>query len=601
MSKKEKKPLIKYTSRDFSSIKSDLIQFAKRYYPDSYKDFNEASFGSFMLDSVAYFGDILSFYVDYQANESFIQTAVEYKNVRKLAEQMGFKFQGSASSVGISAFFVLVPSSAAASFGPDKSYIPVLKAGSTFVSTSGASFTLIDDVRFDTADTEQVAAKFNDTTGQPTFYALKNYGKVISGKFNTEFIPAGPFEKFKKLKLRGKNIVEILEVLDSEGKEYFEVEYLSHNVVYKEIENRSSDKAQVPSILRPYVVPRRFVTTSEKGSTHLQFGFGGETELITAGFAQPDSLFIQRYGKTYETEQNFDPSKLLNSDKLGISPADTVLTIKYRYNDSNSVNIAVGALTGVTTAKFSYEGESLLDSSKVREVNNSLEIYNEDSIVGQITLPSTDEIRNRAYNHFATQNRAVTQNDLQSISYGMPTKFGAIKRAAAYKDTNSFKRNINLYVLSEDRSRKLVVGTDTLKDNLKNWLNRYKMMHDTIDILDGKIVNFGIEFTCVYDKRYDPQLVLAEAKSKLAEHFQNPGDFGQSVSLSEIYSVLNKMVKGIIDTKKVKIIPKNGTNYSSSSYDFDAALSADGTMVVVPRNVCMEVKYKDLDIKGVIE
>ena len=455
MSKKERKPLIKYTSRDFNSIRRDLIQFAKRYYPDSYKDFNEASFGSFMVDSVSYFGDILSFYLDYQANESLIQTAVEYKNVRKLAEQMGFKFQGPSSSVGMAAFFIIVPASTAASFGPDKNYIPVLKANSTFSSTAGASFILIDDVRFDTADTEQVAAKFDDTTGQPTFYALRNYGKVISGKFNTEFVTSGAFEKFKKLRLKGRNIVEILNVLDSEGKEYFEVDYLSHNVVYREIENQSSDKVLVPSILRPYVVPRRFIVTNEKGSTHLQFGFGGESELITAGFAQPNSLFIQRYGKTYETEQDFDPSKLLNSDKLGISPADTTLTVGYRFLDSNSVNVAVGGLKGVRSAKFSYESENTLNANTVRAVNSSLEVYNEEAIVGQITLPSTDEIRNRSYNHFATQNRAVTQNDLQSISYGMPTKFGAIKRVAAYKDTNSFKRNINMYILSEDKNKKV--------------------------------------------------------------------------------------------------------------------------------------------------
>ena len=221
--------------------------------------------------------------------------------------------------------------------------------------------------------------------------------------------------------------------------------------------------------------------------------------------------------------------------------------------------------------------------------------------MGQITLPSTDEIRNRAYNHFATQNRAVTQNDLQSIAYGMPIKFGAIKRAAAYKDTNSFKRNVNMYILSEDKQGKLTTGSNTLKDNLKNWLNRYKMIHDTIDILDGKIVNFGIEFTVLRDKRYDPQIILAEAKTKLIEHFRNPGTFGQPISISEIYSALNKKVRGIVDTKRIKITTKTGTSYSSSAFDFDAALSADGTMLLVPRNVCMEVKFGDIDIRGVVE
>ena len=76
---------IKYTSREFNSIKRDLTEYAKRYYPDSFQDFNEASFGALMLDTVAYVGDVLSFYLDYQANESFLDTAVEYNNIIRLS------------------------------------------------------------------------------------------------------------------------------------------------------------------------------------------------------------------------------------------------------------------------------------------------------------------------------------------------------------------------------------------------------------------------------------------------------------------------------------------------------------------------------------
>jgi len=99
---------IKYTSRDFTSIKNDLTEYAKRYYPDSFKDFNEASFGALMLDTVAYVGDILSFYLDYQINESFIDTAVEYNNIIRLARQQGYKIPGDPSSFGEVSLFVIV-------------------------------------------------------------------------------------------------------------------------------------------------------------------------------------------------------------------------------------------------------------------------------------------------------------------------------------------------------------------------------------------------------------------------------------------------------------------------------------------------------------
>jgi hypothetical protein len=96
----KRRPTINYTSRDYTSIRRDLLAYAKRYYPDTFRDFNEASFGSLMIDSVSYIGDILSFYLDYQVNESFLDTAVEYNNVIRLGRQLGYKFTRAHASSG---------------------------------------------------------------------------------------------------------------------------------------------------------------------------------------------------------------------------------------------------------------------------------------------------------------------------------------------------------------------------------------------------------------------------------------------------------------------------------------------------------------------
>lgn len=597
------KPLIKYTSRDFDSIKSDLIEFARRYYPDSYKDFNEASFGSLMIDSVSYIGDILSFYLDYQANESFLPTAVEYANVRKLAEQNGYKFKGPSTSSGIAQFFVIVPALASSpTAGPDPALIPVLKKNSVFGGLNNSVFTLLDDVRFDTANTDIVPARVNTTTGQPTFYALRSSGVVISGRFRIENIKVDEFEKFKKVQLLGANINEIMKVTDLEGHEYYEVEYLTQNVIYKEIENKGANKEIVPSILRPFSVSRRFTHEVDKlGNTYLQFGFGGESELNTGAFAEPNTVLLNRYGRSYETEQGFDPSKLMSSDKLGVSPSNTTLSVRYRYNDSTTVNAPVGTLTRVLEPIVEFMDEYSLNADTVRAVRTSVEVNNEEPIVGQSLLPTAEEIKVRSSSYFATQHRAVTQQDLEAVSYAMPSKFGSVVRAAAYKDSNSFKRNINLYVLTQDAQGKLARPTGLLKENLKTWISRYKMIHDTVDILDGIVVNFGVDFTILVDRSYEKEIVLSEARQKLAIHFQNAGYFGQMVSISEIYSVLNKQVRGVIDAKKVRIIPKIDNIYSSNTFDFNAALSVDGTYLIVPKNVCMEMKYTDIDIAGVAE
>ena len=190
---------IKYTSREFDSIKSDLLDYARRYYPDTIKDFSEASFGSLMLDSVAYIGDVLSFYLDYQVNESFLDSAIEYDNVIRLARQMGYKFKGAASTSGIATFYAVVPANAAG-LGPNSDYLPILKRGST-VGSGRAGFILTEDVRFDHAANQQVAARFNSATGVPTHYAIRATGQIISGEFNTETISVGDYERFKRIRL----------------------------------------------------------------------------------------------------------------------------------------------------------------------------------------------------------------------------------------------------------------------------------------------------------------------------------------------------------------------------------------------------------------
>jgi len=169
-----KKP-ISYTSRDFESIKSSLVNYTKRYYSSTFQDFNDASFGALMLDLVSYVGDQLSFYVDYQANESFLDTALEYKNVVSLAKQLGYKPTGAATSTGQCAFYVLVPASTTTS-GPDTDYFPMLSSGAMLSAEGGAVFTLTENVDFTNQNNEITVARVDPDTGVPTWFAIKAKG-----------------------------------------------------------------------------------------------------------------------------------------------------------------------------------------------------------------------------------------------------------------------------------------------------------------------------------------------------------------------------------------------------------------------------------------
>jgi len=556
---------IKYTSRDFNSIKSDLIEHARRYYENVYKDFNESSFGSLMLDTTAYVGDILSFYLDYQANESFLETASEFDNIIKHGKQVGYKFANSISSTGIATFYLSIPADTAV-LGPNRSYLPVLKKGSTFTTTSGTKFILNEDVRFDNPNNEVRVLNVSEN-GTPLTYAIKAKGLVVSGIISSERIAVGKYEKFKKIQLQQENIVEIISVFDEEGNQYYEVDYLSQNIIYKSVTNRyTSDASLAKEILKPLAVPRRFVVDRQFSTTFLQFGASSDivVEDNMSFLTEPGRSVLDIYGKDYISSDSFDPTKILNSDKLGVAPSNTTLLVTYRYNNNtNNINVATNGLNRVNSAIFEFVDENQLSTAIMSNIRNSLEVINEAPLIGDVTVINGDELKRRIENSFASQNRAVTEKDYVALAYAMPAKFGSIKRISAVKDSNSLKRNLNLYVLCEDNNSKLIQPNQTVKNNLKTWLNQHRMINDSIDILDGKIVNYSITFTAIGSSDMPKYDILTNAITQLKQDFRMLPNFGETFYITDIFTSLKK-VDGIIDVTSVIIENKTGGNYSST-------------------------------------
>ena len=591
---------IKYVNRDFESIKQDLVEQAKVYYPDTYRDFNDASFGSMLLDAVSYIGDQLSFYLDYQANESFIDTAIEYENVVRHAKALGYKWKGAPSSSGAIAVYIVVPASRLG-MGVDTDYLPVLKAGAQFSSsTGGSSFILTQDVDFSDNANEVVVAKRNATTGAPSHYAIKSYGKVISGEMLRRTEVLGSFEKFRRVEVGPlATVSEIVNVRDENGHEYYQVDYLSQDVIYKNVVNKDATAEGVPSVMRPFSVARRFVIESENGILYLQFGHGSDSEAANPSVIEPANTTLQRFGKTYNSDTAFDPNNLISTDKLGISPANTTLYITYRANTANTANAAVGTVDTVDRANLVYRDETILTGEKRREIRLSIECYNEEAIIGDITLPSSQDIKMHVYDNFATQNRAVTKNDYMALVYSMDPKFGKIKRCNIMRDPDSLKRNLNLYVLAEDESGKLAYCNDSLKRNLKTWINQYRMINDTIDILAGKILNFKVNFEVVAHRDFDKHAVLNSCIAAVRSMYDQPLAMGQPIYISEIQSKLNAL-PGVIDVKKVRVTFARGGVYSTHFMDIKEAMSPDGRYIKIPQNCAAELKYPRNDVKGTV-
>ena len=592
----DKKVLVNYTNRDFNSIKRDLEEHAKRYYPESYKDFSENSFGSYILDTVSYVGDMLSFYLDYQVNESFLETAVEYENVRRHVQNSGYKHTARPAIFGMATFYVIVPASISG-IGPNVELIPILKAGTELSSEAGTTFVLIEDVDFANPKNEVVSARFSNETGKPTDYAIRAHGQVKSTVLYRNTIDIGPFTRFKKIRVGPPGIAEITSVRDSNGHEYHEVEHLAQDVVYINTTNPNAASDGVPQIIKPKIIPRRYVVVQDDTGTYIQFGYGSDDNITTTDIAEPSQVSIKMTGKPFITDYAFDPTQLLDTNTLGVAPSNTTLTVIFSQNESDEVSVAAGALNSVSVSSMVFPNDVGSASNLQSSVRSSLEVSNEETIVGNTSLPTSEELRYRTYAAKAAQMRSVTRNDYEAYIYMMPANFGSVKRASVINDPSSTNRRLSIYVISEDSSFNLVGSNSTLKENIKQWLNKNKMLNDNIDIYDAKILNIGFDYEIIVDPTRDKVEVLNSVQRKLLRELSGKMYIGEPFYLTNIYNIINK-VDGVVDTTSVKPTIQSGTDYASAPIGIDDMKSLDGTYLKAPKNVIFEIKFFNSDIRG---
>ena len=589
------KKIINYTSRDFDSIKKDLLEHAQRFYPDNFKDFSENSFGSYILDTVAYVGDMLSFYVDYQVNESFLETALEYENVRKLVKNQGYNYTGRPAAYGLATFYIIVPGRTTG-LGPEATVIPVLSKGSEFKSNSGQSFVLTEDVDFSDPKNEIVAARFSQVTGKATSWASRAHGMGKSTVLFQTQVEIGNMEKFLTVRVGPASIAEIKSVIDSDGHEYFEVDNLSQDTIYINSTNPNASIDGVPDIIKPKIVPRRFCMKQDDTGTYLQFGHGSDKKEALINVLDPSQATLKMSGKHYITDNAFDPNELLSNSSLGIAPSNTTLTIRYYDNEQNSVNVSAGDLNSVSVVGMRFP-KSIGNTLSEEGVKQSLEVSNDQAIVENTERPSTDHLRQVTYAAKAAQKRVVTRNDYEAYIYMMPSNFGKIKRAVVYNDPSGTNRRLSVYVVSQDGDANLIETNSTIKENLKTWLNKNKMLNDNIDIYGAKIVNIGFTYEIIVDPTSDKVQVLNSVNRKLLDYFSDKMYIGEPFYISRIFNIINK-VEGVLDTVRVTPEIKVGTGYSGDAISIQEMKSNDGTYIKAPINSIFEIKYPGTDIRG---
>jgi hypothetical protein len=594
---------IKYTDKDFSSMKGQLVELAKNYFPDSYNDFSPTSPGMMFIEMAAYVGDILSFYQDSQIQETFLQYAQDPGNLHSMAYMMGYKPRVSTSStVDIDVTQIIAASGS--TYEPDFKQAFSFEAdpskGAVIVVSAGEEDFFIDtpiDFSFSSSyDPTEVSIYSVDSNAEPAEFQLSKTVKAKSGKLITRIETVGTAQKFLTVEINDTDIIGIYDIVDSQGVRWTEVPYLGQDLILSEAANTGNNKQDVPYMLASESAKNRFVTRfTSTGQLNIQFGAGTSSAPSKSFLPDPTRVGSGTNQGVSRTDYAFDPSNFLFSDSYGNAPSNTTLTIRYITGGGIASNIEANTITGAT-----YTANATDDTYRT-----SIEFTNQAPATGGKDRDTVEEIRQNSLRSFQEQGRIVTREDYAFRALTLPVRFGSIAKAFVTTDAEVPSATSNLYnplgvciyVLAYNNDRKLVKATSELKQNIKTYISQFKPLTDGCTIKDGYVVNVGIKYDIITLPSYNSRDVLIRCNQALTEHFNiDNWAINQPINLSAVYTLLDK-IKGVQTVQDIKVKTKVGGTYSQYDYDIEGATKNN---IVFPSldPMIFEVKNPSADIQG---
>ena len=653
---------VNYLGKDFDSLKQNLIDFTKTYFPNQYSDFNDASPGMVFIEQAAAVGDMLSFYQDTQLKESMLANATERKNVLALAQSMGYKPKVTTPAVTTLTLYQIVPKSG---FGvdnkPNERYLFKIKAGMEVTSTSNSNivFRTTDVVDFANSGSREIDVYSRDTNGEPEQYLITKKVQAISAKQIETSINVSNNTDYPVISLPNTDIIEIVSVNDEDNISYYEVPYLSQETIFVEQPNTLSNNnsteisADVPYILELQKVPYRFaVKVNSDNTIDLQFGNGTANQSDERLIPNTKNVGLGLANSIQRLNQGIDPSNFLKTNTLGIAPNGKSLTIKYLVGGGVESNINQNDLTSISRIEFEEDINAVSDILELYNTyKKSIAVTNLEAAVGGRDAESIEEIRQNALGMFGSQNRAVTRQDYMVRALSMPERYGSVAKVYVSPDgeidnnspasilsspqniaeftnlvdslKNSSKQDIqkelvkyltqkktsiaevnnpfaiNMYVLGYDVNKNLTLLNKSVKQNLKTYLGEYRMITDSVNIIDGFVVNIGVDFEIICYSNYNKREVLANCLTELQEYFNiDNWTFNKPINISELELILAN-VEGVMSVPSVKISNLCGGdgNYSPNRYNIDDATKGKIVYPSLDPSI-FEVKYPNKDIKG---
>jgi len=610
-----KKRNITYINKDFSELRASLIDYARTYFPTTYNDFSPTSPGMMFMEMAAYVGDVLSFYMDNQIQENFLQYARQTNNLYELAYMFGYKPNVTQVATTAIDFYQQVPSIISAStYYPDFSYALFIDQNAQIgSSTTATSFLIQDPVDFSVSssgDPTEVSV-YSTSGGNPTYFLLKKTRQASSATINTTTFSFGAPIPFNTVDITADKIIGILDITDSDGNVWYEVDYLAQETIYDSIKNTNPNdpnlsqyQGDTPYLLQLKLIQRRFATRFINSRTlQLQFGSGTTSDNDAEIIPNPDNVGLGLpFGQSKLTTA-YSPSNFIFTNTYGIAPSNTTLTVRYLTGGGAEANLPSNDLTNIT-ANISFLNSNL-NTTTANTIFNSLAVTNPLAADGGGDGDSIDEIRQNASANYASQLRNVTQDDYLVRALSMPAKYGVISKAyieptKAQSQTSGQNASIlDLYVLTFNVNNKLNTASPALKQNLTTYLSQYRMVNDAVNIKDAFIINIGVNFDIIILPNFNSNEVLSKCILALQDFFSiNKWAINEPIVLRDIYILLDA-IEGVQTVKSVNITNLVGENlgYSPYAYDTNAATISNVVYPSLDPSI-FEVKYPNTDIQG---
>ena len=566
---------IRYINKDFNQFRNSLIQYSKTYFPDTYNDFTDTSTGMLFMEMASYVGDVLSFYLDNQIQETFIQKARQQENLYQMAYLLGYEPKvTTAASVNID-FYQQVPAKLeSGEYVPDYNYAMIIPENTQVTSNlnSNRKFLIEDVIDFSSSGSlnPTTTTVYQISGDNPTYFLLKKTRKAISATINTTSFSFNASKRFDERLIKDTNIIGILDCVDTNGNTWYEVPNMAQENVYDTIRNTNTNDPQfnieedAPYLLRLKQVQRRFVTRFlDSGSLQIQFGAGATTNNDEEIVPNPDNVGL---GLPFERDQ---------------------LT------------------TAFSPLNFIFVNPNLPNTALADQIFKSVSSNNELAADGGQDGDTVEELRLNAVGNFQNQLRTVTKEDYLIRALSMPSNLGTIAKAyAAPVKIDEFQPGelptmLDLFVLTYDASGKLRTASSLMKQNLQTYLAEYRMINDSIKIKDAFIINIEVIFDIIVLPNFNNNETITKCITSLENFFAvDNWQINQPILLNNLYILLDK-VEGVQTVKNVVINNLSGESlgYSEYAYDIPGATIND---VVYPSidPMIFEVKYPTSDIKG---